>query len=124
MPLLHIFESIFLIFLLVAWIWVIIDVVGDVFRSDDLSGFAKGLWVLFVIVIPWLGVLSYLIIRSDGMQKRNAQAVQKANEIQRAYIQSFAGQSIADELSKLAELKEKGVIADAEFESQKAKLLG
>ena len=91
MPLLHIFESIFLIFLLVAWIWVIIDVVGDVFRSDDLSGFAKGLWVLFVIVIPWLGVLSYLIIRSDGMQKRNAQAVQKANEIQRAYIQSFAG---------------------------------
>ena len=58
------------------------------------------------------------------MQKRNAQAVQKANEIQRAYIQSFAGQSIADELSKLAELKEKGVIADAEFESQKAKLLG
>lgn len=71
-----------------------------------------------------MGVLSYLIIRSDGMQKRNAQAVQKANEIQRAYIQSFAGQSIADELSKLAELKEKGVIADAEFESQKAKLLG
>ena len=69
-------------------------------------------------------MLSYLIIRSDGMQKRNAQAVQKANEIQRAYIQSFAGQSIADELSKLAELKEKGVIADAEFESQKAKLLG
>ena len=118
--------SIFVIFLLVAWIWVIIGVISDVFRSSDLSGIAKGLWVLFIIVVPWLGVLAYLIIRGKGMQERNAQAFVEAQNAQRAYIQNIAGSpaSTADELSKLAGLKEKGVISDTEFEAQKAKLLG
>ena len=118
--------SIFVIFLLVAWIWVIIGIISDVFRSSDLGGLAKGLWVLFIIVIPWLGVLAYLIIRGKGMQERGAQAMLEAKEAQRDYIQSIAGTStsIAEELSKLAELKDNGVITETEFLAQKAKLLG
>ena len=80
--------------------------------------------MLFVIIIPWLGVLSYILIRGSEMEERNMQAVADAADKQRAYIQEVAGTSTADELSKLAELKEKGVINDAEFEAQKAKLLG
>ncbi len=118
--------SIFVIFLLVAWIWVIIGVISDVFRSSDLGGLAKGLWVLFIIVVPWLGVLAYLIIRGKGMQERGEQAMLDAKETQRHYIQSIAGTStsIAEELSKLAELKDNGVITETEFLAQKAKLLG
>ena len=123
MNLLDTFWSIFVFFLLVAWIWVVIGVISDVFRSRDLSGLSKGIWVMFIIVIPWLGVLSYVVIRGKGMQERNMQAVADAGERQRAYIQSVAGTSTADELSKLADLKDKGVITDSEFEAQKARLL-
>jgi len=123
MPLLDIFWSIFVFFLMVAWIWAVIGVISDVFRSPDLGGAAKGIWVLFIIVIPWLGVLSYLIIRGKSMQERNMQAVSDASDRQRAYIQNVAGTSTADELHKLAELKDKGVITDAEFEAQKTRLL-
>ena len=126
MNLLDTFWSIFVFFLLVAWIWVVIGVISDVFRSRDLGGLSKGIWVLFIIVIPWLGVLAYLIIRGKGMQERSAQAFVDAQDAQRAYIQNIAGSptSTADELAKLADLKEKGVISDTEFEAQKAKLLG
>ena len=123
MSLLHIIESIFMFFLMVAWIWTIIAVIGDVFRSNDMSGAAKALWVLSIIVIPWLGVLGYILVRGGGMEKRRLQALADAQEAQRTYIQNVAGVSTADELSKLAELKEKGVITDTEFEAQKAKLL-
>jgi len=123
MPLLDIFWSIFVFFLMVAWIWAVIGIISDIFRSPDLGGVSKGIWVLFIIVIPWLGVLSYLIIRGHGMQERNLQAMADAGDRQRAYIQSVAGTSTADELSKLAELKEKGVITESEFEAQKSKLL-
>jgi hypothetical protein len=116
--------SIFVFFLLVAWIWVIIGIIGDVFRSKDLGGLAKGIWVLFIIATPWLGVLCYLIARGKGMEERGVQALKRAEDVQRAYIQDVAGSSTADELSKLAELKDKGVISEAEFEGQKAKLLG
>ena len=115
MPLLHILESIFFIFLMFAWIWVVIRVVSDVFLSKDLSGLAKGIWMLFIIVIPWLGVMFYLIIRGKGMGERS--------HYRSGFIQSAAGSSIADELSKLAELRDKGVITDSEFNAQKAKLL-
>ena len=124
MPFLDMIWSIFVFFLLVAWIWVIIGIIGDVFRSKDLGGFAKGIWVLFIIAIPWLGVLCYLIARGKGMEERGVQDLKRAEDVQRAYIQNVAGASTASELSKLAELKDKGVISDAEFEGQKAKLLG
>ena len=123
MSFLHMLGSIFMFFLLVAWIWVVISVLTDIFRSKDINGWVKGAWVLFVIVLPWLGVLAYLIIRGDGMQKRTMEMIEKAGNQQREYIQSVASVSTADELTKLADLKEKGVITDAEFEAQKAKLL-
>lgn len=116
-------KSIFSIFLMVAWIWVLVIVIGDVFRSSDLGGLGKGFWMLFIIIIPWVGVLFYIILRGGSMHERSEQAHLAAADKQRAYIQSVAGLSTADELSKLAELKEKGVISDAEFETQKAKLL-
>lgn len=123
MPLLNVLSSIFMFFLLVAWIWVLVGVISDVFRSKDLSGMAKAIWVLFIIMVPWLGVVSYIVIRGQGMAERNLQALADAGEAQRAYIQSMAQTSTADELSKLAELKDKGVISDDEFEAQKVKLL-
>ena len=123
MPLFDVFWSIFVFFLMVAWIWAVIGVISDVFRSPDLGGASKGAWVLLIIVIPWLGVLSYLVVRGKGMQERNMQALADAGDRQRAYIQNVAGASTADELSKLAELKDKNVITDAEFEAQKSRLL-
>ena len=123
MSFLHMLGSIFMFFLLVAWIWVVISVLTDIFRSKDINGWVKGAWVLFVIVLPWLGVLAYLIMRGDGMQKRTMEMIEKAGHQQREYIQSVTSVSTADELTKLADLKEKGVITDAEFEAQKAKLL-
>ena len=98
-----------------AWVWVVIRVIGDVFLSKDLSGLAKGIWMLFIIVIPWLGVLCYLIIRGKDMGERS--------HVRSEFIQGAAGSSTADELSKLAELKDKGVITDAEFLALKTRLL-
>lgn len=120
----QILESLFVFFLLVAWIWVVIGVISDVFHSKDLSGLAKGLWVLLIIAVPWLGVLSYLIVRGKGMEERGKEAWIKGEEERRNYIQGIAGISTADELSKLAELKDRGVLTDTEFEAQKVKLLG
>lgn len=124
MPLLNIFWSIFMFFLFIAWIWVLVGVISDVLRSDDLNGAAKALWVLGIIVVPWLGVLAYIMIRGEGMAERNLQAAAEAEKMRRAYIQDAAGPSVAEELSRLAELKEKGVITDAELQAQKTKLLG
>ena len=124
MPFWDIIWSMIVFFLLIAWIWVVFSVISDIFRSKDLGGFAKTLWVLLVIVVPWLGVLSYVLIRGRGMEERNMQIMMDTAEKQRAYIKGVASISTADELSKLAELKDKGVINDTEFEAQKAKLLG
>ncbi len=107
MPLLNVLSSIFMFFLLVAWIWVLVGVISDVFRSKDLNGMAKAIWILFIIMIPWLGVLSYIVIRGQGMGERNMQALADAGEAQRAYIQGIAQTSTADELLKLAKLKDK-----------------
>jgi hypothetical protein len=123
-PLLNIFWSIFMFFLLVAWIWVIVGVISDVFRSKDLGGMEKALWVLGIIVVPWLGVLAYIVIRGQGMAERNAQAVADAENMRRAYLQDVVGSSTADELTKLADLRDKGIITDAELQDQKARLLG
>ena len=123
MDFLHLLMSIFMFFLLVAWFWVVVSVLADIFRSKDLNGLRKGLWMVFVIVTPWLGVLTYLIFRGDGMQLRTMEAIIKANERKQEYIQQAATLSTADELSKLADLREKNILTDTEFETQKAKLL-
>ena len=110
-------------FLLFAWFWVVIAVIADVFRSRDLSGVSKALWVGFVILIPWLGVLSYVLIRGNKMEVHAQESMEKMESAQRNYIRSIAHMSPADELEKLGKLKEKGVITEEEFATQKAKIL-
>jgi membrane protein implicated in regulation of membrane protease activity len=123
-PLLGAFWTIFEIFLWVIWIWILIYVFIDIFRSRDLSGWGKALWFLFVLFIPLIGVLVYLIVRGSSMQDRARQEAQQQDQEARRYIQEAAGApSTADQLTKLADLRDRGVITPAEFESQKAKIL-
>jgi hypothetical protein len=124
-PLLSIFWTMLEFFLFFLWIWLLIVIFSDIFRSHDLGGFAKALWVLFVIIIPYLGVLVYLIARGGSMHERAEQQAARQQKAFDAYVKQAAGSSggSVDELSKLADLKAKGVLTDAEFEAQKAKLL-
>ena len=124
-PLLGAFWTIFEIFLWVLWIWVLIYVFIDIFRSRDLSGWAKALWFIFVLFIPLIGVLVYLIARGGKMHERAVQEAQQQDEAFRAYVQDAAGSqaNTADQLAKLADLRDRGVITPQEFESQKAKIL-
>ena len=117
--------SMFWFMLLVAWIWMVIAIFSDIFRDQELGGGAKALWTLFLIILPWLGALAYLIARGKSMNERTAQAA-KANEAQfRSYVQETAGASSspAEELRKLADLRESGAITSADFEQTKAKVL-
>jgi hypothetical protein len=125
-PLLNLFWSMFIFFLWVIWIWVLITVFIDIFRSHDLSGWAKALWFLFVLFIPLIGVLVYLIARGDKMHERAAQQAQQRDAEARAYIQqatASAPAGTADQLAKLADLRDRGVISAEEFEREKAKVL-
>jgi hypothetical protein len=123
-PLLDFFWTIFEIFLWVIWIWILIWIFIDIFRSHDLSGWAKALWFLFVLFIPLIGVLVYLIVRGGSMHERAVQQAQRQDQEARAYIRDAAGtQSSADQLTKLAGLRDKGVITADEFEREKAKIL-
>jgi hypothetical protein len=123
-PLLGAFWTILEIFLWVLWIWVLIYVFIDIFRSHDLSGVSKALWFIFVLFIPLIGVLVYLIVRGGSMQERAQQQAQQQDQQFRAYVQDAAGSgNTADQLTKLAELRDRGVITADEFERQKAKVL-
>jgi hypothetical protein len=121
----QVFLSMMYFFLFFIWIWLLITVFGDIFRSHDLGGFAKALWVIFVILVPYLGVFVYLIARGHKMSEHALEAAQAQNAAQTAYIQNAVGstQSTADELTRLADLKSQGVLTDEEFAAQKAKLL-
>ena len=124
-PLLSIFWTMLLFFGFFVWIWLLIVVFGDIFRSHDMGGFAKALWVLFVILIPLLGVLIYLIARGGKMDQRAERDVEEQQQDFDNYVKnvaSTAGTS-ADQLGKLAQLRDQGVITDGEFQDQKAKAL-
>ena len=123
MPLLDLFWTMLAFFLFFAWMWVLITIFIDIFRSP-VSGWAKAGWVLFVIFLPLLGVLVYLIVHGGDMQKRSIEQAAAMEKAQRDYIQNVAGGSGADELEKLARLRDDGVLSDEEFTTQKAKLLG
>jgi hypothetical protein len=123
-PLLDAFWTIVEIFLWVMWFWILITIFIDIFRSHDLSGGAKALWFLFVLIIPRIGVLVYLVVRGGSMHERMVRQAKEQDDQLRSYIQQAADpQSPADQLTKLADLHDRGVITDAEFESQKAKIL-
>lgn len=125
-PLLNAFWTILEIFFFVLWIWLVITVYVDIFRSRDLSGGGKALWVLFVLILPVLGVLVYLIIRGGKMHERAVQQAEVQQDALRGYIQQMAAgapASTADQLTKLADLRERGVVSAEEFDREKAKLL-
>ena len=125
-PLLNVFWSMFVFFLWIIWIWILIWIFIDIFRSHDLSGWAKALWVLFVLFIPLIGVLVYLIARGGKMHEHAAQDARQQDQEFRQYVQQAASSSpasTADQLSKLAALRDRGVISAEEFEREKAKVL-
>ena len=124
MPLLDLFWSMLVLFIWIAWFWLFISVVIDIFRSHDLSGWGKGGWAFFVVVEPLLGVFIYLIARGGSMQERSIREMQARESASREYIQSVAGSgSTADELDKLQQLRQNGTIDDTEFQQLKAKVL-
>jgi len=125
-PLLNVFWTMFEFFLWVIWIWILIVVFIDIFRSQDLSGWGKALWFLFVLFIPLIGVLVYLIARGGSMHERAAAQARQQDQEFRSYVQQAAAStpaSTADQLAKLADLRERGVISAEEFEREKAKVL-
>ncbi|HEX5527737.1 MAG TPA: SHOCT domain-containing protein [Solirubrobacterales bacterium] len=112
------------IFFFVVWIWILITILSDLFRDHELSGWAKAAWVLFLVFIPFLTALIYLIARGEGMRDRTVKAQADAKKHFDEYVRQQAhAASPADELHKLAELKDKGALSQAEFDQAKAKLL-
>jgi hypothetical protein len=123
-PILDIFWTIFEFFLFFLWIWLAIMVFADIFRSHDIGGGVKALWVIFIILVPYLGVLAYLLFRGGSMHERAAaQAALQQKMFSQRVQDSGNGSTTADQLHKLADLQEKGFITDAEFQAEKAKLL-
>jgi len=123
-PLLGAFWTIFIIFLWVIWFFILITVFIDLFRSHDLSGWAKALWFIFILFIPLIGVLVYLIARGSKMHEHAARDARQQEAAFRSYVQEAAGSpSPADQLAQLADLRDRGVITPAEFEREKAKIL-
>ena len=125
-PILDFFLTMLYFFLFIIWIWLLIMVFVDIFRSHDMGGLAKALWVIFIIILPFLGVFVYLIARGGKMHERAAAQAAEQQKAFDAYVKQAAGTSgdtTADQLSKLADLKSQGVITDAEFEAQKSKIL-
>jgi Phospholipase_D-nuclease N-terminal/Short C-terminal domain len=125
-PVLDAFLTMLYFFLFIIWIWLLIMVFMDIFRSHDMGGGAKAVWVIFVIVLPFLGVFVYLIARGGKMHERAAEQAAQQQKAFDQYVKQAAGTpgaSSADQLSKLADLKSQGVLTDAEFEAQKSKIL-
>jgi hypothetical protein len=111
------------IFFFVIWIWILVTILSDLFRDHELSGWAKAAWVLFLVFVPFITALIYLIARGEGMRDRTIKAQAEAKQHMDAYIREQAHASPADELHKLNDLKEKGAISAEEFDRAKAKLL-
>jgi hypothetical protein len=121
----QVFWSFLWFFLFFIWIWLLIIVFSDIFRSHDMNGWVKALWVIFVIVLPYLGVFVYLIARGGKMQEHAVEQAQRQDAAMRQYVQSVAtpGSGAADEIAHLAQLRDQGVITEAEFQAAKAKAL-
>jgi hypothetical protein len=125
-PILDAFLTMLYFFLFIIWIWLLIMVFSDIFRSQDMGGGSKALWSIFVIILPFLGVFVYLLARGGKMHERQAAQAAEQQKAFDQYVRQAAGSDGADtasQLSKLAELKSQGVLTDAEFEAQKAKVL-
>lgn len=113
--------------LLVAWFWLMITIVTDIFRDEDMSGFGKAAWCIFVVVLPWVGVLTYLLARGRSMTERSAREATRNDQAFREYVRQAAGStesSIAGELARLSDLHEQGRISTADYELAKGRVLG
>lgn len=124
-PFLDILWTMLIFFLWIAWFWILITVFADIFRRHDTSGFGKVLWLIFVILVPFLGVFVYLIANHDGMTKRNIERMQSQQSQMDDYVRSVAGSGggAAAEIEKAKGLLDSGAITQAEFDSIKAKAL-
>jgi hypothetical protein len=125
-PLGGVLLSMLYFFLFFIWIWILITVFMDIFRSHDLGGWAKALWSIFVIIVPYLGVFVYLIARGGKMQERKLNEAAQQQKAFDSYVREAAGTSggdVTSQLTQLADLKSQGVLTDAEFDAQKAKIL-
>jgi phospholipase D-like protein/putative oligomerization/nucleic acid binding protein len=111
------------VFFLVIWIWILFTIITDLFRDHEMSGWGKAAWVFFLVFVPFLTALIYLVARGSGMRDRTIKAQAEAKQHFDAYVREQAHASPADELHKLNELKEKGALSAEEFEQAKAKLL-
>ena len=120
-----VFWSMLWFFMFIIWFWLLMTVFGDIFRSDDLGGWAKALWIVFIVAAIWLGVLVYLIARGKGMQERSIAAMKAQESAQRDYIQSVASStpSTSAEITRLVDLRDQGAITDDEFAALKAKAM-
>jgi type VI protein secretion system component VasK len=125
-PLLDAFWTMLLFFLWILWFFLLFWIIFDIFRSDDLSGWGKAGWLIFVIILPFLGVFVYSIARGRKMTEHQVRARQDQDQAMRQYIRETtgaSGASSAEELTKLAQLRDQGVLTEQEFAAQKAKLL-
>jgi uncharacterized membrane protein YcjF (UPF0283 family) len=124
-PFMDVLWSMIIFFVWVAWIWTLIMIIGDLFRRHDTSGWAKAAWVVFLIVLPFLGVLVYLIVNGHGMGQRSAERAQAAQSQFNDYVQSVAkdGGGAASELEKAKGLLDSGALTQAEYDALKAKLI-
>jgi hypothetical protein len=123
-PILNIFWTMLEFFLFFIWIWLAIMVFADIFRSHDIGGGTKALWVIFIILIPYLGVFAYLLFRGGSLHERAAtQAALQHKMFNQYFPHAGNGPTTADQLHKLADLKERGFITEAEFQAEKEKIL-
>ncbi|MER8187869.1 SHOCT domain-containing protein [Kitasatospora sp. NPDC094015] len=127
-PLLSLFWTIAEIFLWILWIFLLIRVIDDIFRDDSIGGGAKAAWAIVVVLLPFLGIFIYLIVRGKGMGERSAKAARKRDEEFRSYVRETAGDggggNHADQLAKLADLRGRGDLTEQEYQQAKAKVLG
>lgn len=125
-PILGVFWSTLIFMLWILWFMLLFRIIGDIFRSADLGGFGKTMWILFVIFLPFLGTLVYVLARGDGMTERTIDQARQQQQAFDSYVRDTAGSasSTADEITKLASLRDQGVLTDEEFAAHKAKLLG
>ena len=125
-PLLDIFVSIIEFFILFLWIFLLINIFFDLFRSHDLKGWHKALWAILLIILPFIGVLLYLIVRGGGMHERSVQQAKQQDAEFKQYIRQTAGSqgSTADQIARLAQLKDQGALTQEEFDREKTKILG
>jgi uncharacterized membrane protein len=115
--------TVFEIFIFIVWVWILFTIISDLFRNHEMSGWLKGVWIILLIIIPWLVALIYLIVYGSDMRERQLRAQAEAKHQADDYIRAAAHTSPADELHKLHELVEKGALTEAEYDRAKQKLL-